>query len=148
MAAHRSVESCAKCHQYIDPPGFALESFDPIGGFRNRYRTTGKGDGASGKLFGRPIFEYRIGKEVDSSGTTSEGEAFSGIREFKQHLLKKEDQIARNFIRQLITYSTGAEIQFADREELERIYKQARANDYGVRGMIHGIVQSEIFRNK
>ena len=148
LAAPRTVESCAKCHQHIEPPGCPVERFLRICGVRSRSRTTGKGDRSSGKLFGRPIYEYRLGQQVDSSGTTSEGESFAGIREFKQYLLTKEDQIARNFIRQLITYSTGAEIQFADREELERIYKQARANDYGVRGMIHGIVQSEIFRNK
>lgn len=39
---HRSNESCNSCHQYIDPPGFALESFDPIGGFREFYRASSR----------------------------------------------------------------------------------------------------------
>ncbi len=38
LAKHRNSESCAGCHAKIDPPGFALESFDVIGGWRERYR--------------------------------------------------------------------------------------------------------------
>jgi hypothetical protein len=44
LAKHRQVASCASCHARIDPPGFALESFDVIGGWRENYRTTGKGN--------------------------------------------------------------------------------------------------------
>ena len=35
---HRDNPSCASCHSKIDPPGFALESFDVLGGWRDRYR--------------------------------------------------------------------------------------------------------------
>ena len=148
LAAHRRVDSCNRCHREIDPPGFALESFDPIGGFRTRYRSTGKGDRPSTKLFGRPVREYRLGPRVDSSGTTVRGEKFAGIRDFKRLLMKNEDQVARHFLNQLIAYSTGAEIQFADRNERDRILEKARGNGYGLRGMIHAVVQSEMFRNK
>jgi hypothetical protein len=41
---HRANESCAVCHQKIDPAGFALEAFDPIGGLRTHYRSNGAGD--------------------------------------------------------------------------------------------------------
>ena len=44
LAKHRQIASCANCHNKIDPPGFALESFDVIGGWREQYRTTGNGD--------------------------------------------------------------------------------------------------------
>ena len=148
LAAHRSSESCNRCHREIDPPGFALESFDPIGGFRTRYRSTGEGDRPDGDLFGRRINEYRLGQPVDPSGTTRDGDSFGGIREFKQFLLKQEEQVARNFLRQLVAYATGAEIQFADREELDRMLQKARTDDYGLRGMIHAVVLSELFRNK
>lgn len=148
LAAHRSAESCNRCHREIDPPGFALESFDPIGGYRTRYRSTGAGDRPDGNLFGRRIVEYRLGPAVDASGTTQDGDSFSGIREFKQLLLKKEDQVARNFLRQLVAYATGAEIQFADRDELDRMLQTARTDDYGLRGMIHAVVLGELFRNK
>ena len=148
LNAHRNVESCRTCHQHIDPPGFALESFDPIGGFRSRYRSTGEGSRPNEKLFGRAIREYKLGLPVDASGTTANGAPFSGIGEFKQLLLQREDQVARHFVRQLIAYSTGAEIQFADREELEQIIEQTEARDYGFRSVIHAVVQSRMFRHK
>jgi hypothetical protein len=148
LAAHRSVETCNRCHREIDPPGFALESFDPIGGFRTHYRSTGQGQVPEGTLFGRRIREYRLGLPVDASGTTPDGEAFSGIRDFKRLLLKEEDQIARHFLHQLITYSTGSEIQFADRAEVDQLLERSRNNGYGIREMIHAVVQSELFRSK
>jgi len=146
LAAHRNSETCARCHREIDPPGFALESFDPIGGFRTRYRATS----------GRQIpFQsilrfkaYNLGPRVDASGVTAEGKKFSGIVEFKKHLLEQQDQIAHHFISQLIVYATGAEIQFADREQVAEIAKQTRQEGYPVRTIIHKIVQSTLFRNK
>jgi hypothetical protein len=148
LAAHRGMESCNRCHREIDPPGFALESFDPIGGFRSRYRSTGQGDRPLTKLFGRPVREYRLGLPVDASGETSEGESFAGIRDFKRLMNSKEDQLARHFLNQLIAYSTGAEVQYADRKERDRLLEQAQREDYGIRGMIHAVVQSQMFRNK
>ncbi|MFK7820299.1 MAG: DUF1592 domain-containing protein [Planctomycetaceae bacterium] len=41
LAAHREVATCANCHRRIDPPGFALESFDEIGQFRTHYDSGG-----------------------------------------------------------------------------------------------------------
>lgn len=148
LAAHRDVESCNRCHREIDPPGFALESFDPIGGFRTRYRSTGQGQVPEGMLFGRRIVEYRLGPPVDSSGTSANGESFSGNRDFKRLLLNEKKQIARHFLCQLIVYGTGAEIQFADRAEVDRLLEQSKGGGYGIREMIHAVVQSEIFRSK
>ena len=148
LAAHREMESCNRCHREIDPPGFALESFDPIGGFRSRYRSTGQGDRPLTKLFGRPVREYRLGPPVDASGETSDGELFAGIRDFKRLMKPKEDQLARHFLNQLIAYSTGAEVEFADRKERDQILEQAGREGYPIRRMIHAVVQSKMFRNK
>ena len=151
LAKHRDVASCASCHQHIDPPGFALESFDPIGGFRHRYRTTGKGDWTKERYLtayhlGHPL--YRWGLDVDASGSTASGEKFRGIRRFRDLLLKEEEQVARNFVSQLITYATGAEVQFADRAEVERMLASAKADGYLVRDLLHAVVQSRLFLNK
>lgn len=148
LDAHRNVASCNRCHIHIDPPGFALESFDPIGGYRTRYRSTGEGDRPTERLFGRGIREYRLGQPVDASGVTPDGTAFDGIEEYKQWLMQQQDQIARHFLSQLIAYSTGAEIQFADRPELETMLKESRDYGYGIRSLIHTVVQSDLFRNK
>ena len=148
LDAHRNVASCNRCHVHIDPPGFALESFDPIGGYRTRYRSTGEGDKPTEQLFGRPIREYRLGQPVDASGITPDGTYFTGITEYKQWLMQQQDQITRHFLSQLIAYSTGAEIQFADRPALEAMLQESSDKGYGIRSLIHAVVQSKLFRNK
>lgn len=148
LDAHRNIASCASCHQHIDPPGFALESFDPIGGFRTRYRSTEKGSRTQRRLHGRRIHEYREGPAVDVSGVTADGQSFNGIREFKKILMDRKDQVARNLMTQLVIYSTGGEIQFADRDEIEKIAIKLSNESYPIRNMIHEIVQSQMFRNK
>src|SRR5205823_12339595 len=62
LAKHRQIASCASCHAKIDPPGFALESFDVIGGWRDFYRTTGNGGPVT--VDGRRM-PYHKGKTVD-----------------------------------------------------------------------------------
>jgi hypothetical protein len=148
LDAHRNVKSCARCHREIDPPGFALECFDPIGGYRTRYRSTGKGDWSKRILFGRRVYEYKEGRQVDATGVTAGGKQFAGIRDFKRLLLAQEEDVARNLLSNLMVYATGGEIQFADREELDELLERSREDQYPIRTMIHQVVQSEIFNNK
>ena len=148
LAAHRNEESCALCHKEIDPPGFALESFDVIGGFREKYRSAEKGETPKAKLLGRNIWEYKVGLPVDATGNTPEGDSFDGIRAYKKLLLKQNDQVARNVAEQLIIYSTGAEIEFADRIQVDKIMSKCKESNYGLRTIIHEIVQSPLFLNK
>lgn len=145
LAAHRDIESCNQCHREIDPPGFALESFDPIGGFRTHYRKSGKNQAFGGFA---DLFALNRGPAVDSSGVTTDGKEFLGIKQFKQHLVEHKEQVARNLLSQLVVYSTGGEIQFADRQHIESILNRTRANDFLIRDLIHEVVQSEIFLNK
>jgi hypothetical protein len=70
------------------------------------------------------------------------------VRDLKRLLLHDERQIARNLARQLVVYSTGAPVRFADRPQVEAILDRARPTGYGIKSLIHGIVQSELFRNK
>ncbi len=142
LAAHRDEETCNRCHREIDPPGFALESFDPIGGFRTRYRSTPPNGGVFSKIFSGK------GPRVDASGVMAGGKAFSGIAEYKELLLEREDQVARHLISRLLVYATGAEIQFADREKVERLARELSKKGYPVRTIIHKLVQSKLFRNK
>jgi hypothetical protein len=147
---HRADPSCASCHRKIDPPGFALESFDVMGGWRERYRAAvdnakpEPGVGFSGQRF---AFHYAL--PVDPAGTLPDGTAFGDVRQFKKLLLDREQAtVARNLAKQLLIYSTGAPIGFADRKRVEEILEQSRASGFGVRSMIHGIVQSSLFQNK
>jgi hypothetical protein len=145
---HRSQENCALCHQKMDPAGFALENFDVLGGWRDRYRATGEGQKEIG--FGKNglAFTFHLSQPVDPAGKLPGGGDFTNIRDFKQLLLKDERQIARNLAKQLLVFSTGAPIRFGDRPELEQILDHASANHYPVRTMIEEIVQSGLFLNK
>jgi hypothetical protein len=148
LAKHRDNESCAACHRDIDPPGFAMECFDVIGGFRNYYRSLENGEYPDKKLQGRKVWEYRVGPDVDATGELPDGRSFDNFAEYRELLLENEEQIARNVISQLIVYATGSEIQFADRDEVERILQKTKATGYGFRSIIHEVVQSRIFKLK
>jgi hypothetical protein len=146
---HRAIATCAACHKHIDPPGFALETFDPIGGYREFYRaTTGDRRNVLQVAFhtgGRGIFR---GPDIEQGGETHAGHSFRNIDDYKQLLLKDKDQLARNLTEKLLVYATGAEIQYADREVVEEIVAKIRHNNYGFRTLIHEVVQSRVFLNK
>jgi hypothetical protein len=145
---HRHTPACAMCHTRIDPPGFALETYDPIGNWREFYRVTERTKAGIVELprnTGRPAYH---GPNVEQGGTTPEGRAFKDIDDYKKILLEDQDQIARSLTRKLLIYSTGADIQFADREVVEQIVARIRARNYGFRTLIHEIVQSRVFLNK
>jgi hypothetical protein len=145
---HRNSDTCASCHRTIDPPGFALESFDVIGGWRERYRSLGQGEKPPWKLDGRDIWEYKLGPPVDASGQLADGRAFKDITEFKQLILADKAQFLLALTGKLLTYATGASIRFSDRPEVERIAAAVTAKDSGLRTLIHAIVQSPVFREK
>jgi hypothetical protein len=148
LAKHRGQESCAVCHRNIDPPGFALESFDVMGAWRNRYRSTVEGDPVEGSGHNGINFHFRLGLPVDASGELSDGRKFSDVRQLKQELLTDPEQLARNLAGQLIVYATGAPVQFSDRPQMARILARSKPGGYGVRSLIHEIVRSELFLNK
>jgi hypothetical protein len=149
LAKHRDQASCAACHSKIDPPGFALESFDVMGGYRERYRALGEppqrvpGYGKNGHPFA-----FRHGPPVDCTGDLPGGGKFADVREFKALLLADERQLARNLARQLSVYATGAPVGFRDRAAIESILDAAKPTGYGVRSLVHALVQSELFLTK
>ena len=145
---HRSLETCSACHAKIDPAGFALENFDVMGGWRERYRSEAEGELAQGIAKSGQKFAFRHALPVDASGVLPDGRQFQDIRELKQLLLVDERQLARNLARQLAVYATGAPIHFADREQIEKILDRVNSTDYGVRSLIVELVQSDLFLNK
>jgi hypothetical protein len=148
LEKHRTLETCNACHAKIDPAGFALENFDVMGGWRDRYRSEAGGELAQGIAKSGQKFAFHYALPVDASGELPDGRKFRDIRELKQLLLADEKQLARNLAKQLAVYATGAPIRFADREPIEEILERASSSHYGVRSLIHELVQSELFLNK
>lgn len=130
LAKHRESESCVSCHLTIDPPGFALESFDPIGGWRTSYGVGGKG------------------ARIDSSGSTREGEAFEGIVAWKAIQRQHDESLARGFVRHFLTYATGAVPRFSDETILDGIVERSAAEKHGVRALVTAALTSDIFLTK
>jgi len=149
LEKHRADISCASCHSKMDPPGFALESFDVMGGWRDHYRaakegiTPAPGIGMDGQRF---AFFYAL--PVDCTGALPDGPAFQDVRELKRLLLADPVPIARNFVHQLSVYATGAPVRFSDRPEIEKILQHTSADNYGARSIVHELVQSDLFQTK
>jgi len=161
---HRADSTCASCHAKMDPPGFALENFDAIGGWRDRYRLAGKpknirvGKGNDARTVEEPTIEIvsdsaflrnrvkmRLGSPVDASGQLPDGNTFKDINELRALLLKDEDALARNVVSQLLTYATGRAPRFGDRDEIESIVSKTKASHHGLRTIIEHVVASPLF---
>jgi len=147
LESHRKLESCSACHTKIDPPGFALESFDIVGGYRKAYRAI---DGKEREIgFGKngQKFAFHNALPVEPHGQLGKRH-FADIREFKALLVQDERQLARNLVGQLTVFATGAPVGFADRPKVEKLLDDAQSTTYGVRTLVRGLVTSELFLNK
>ena len=123
---HREVAACAKCHDRIDPFGFALEGFDPIGRARRK------------DLAGRPI---------DLKVKLLDGAQFEGIDGLRQYLMtQRRDQVVRFFCRKLLGYALGRGVHLADDPLIEEMNSTLRSNEYKFSSVVDAIVRSKQFR--
>jgi hypothetical protein len=127
LEKHRGSTNCASCHAKIDPAGFALESFDPVGRIREYYGRPGKS------------------LKVDTSGVTPDGHEFVDYNEWKSILLAEPEKLAKAFAGHLLSYGTGGGIRFSDEEALKEIVASTRHQEYGVRSLIRATVTSPLF---
>lgn len=147
LEKHREMVSCRGCHQMIDPLGFALESFNPIGGYRERFRSIGAGDRVDVMVDGRRV-SYKLGLAVDASGELMDGRSFTGFAEFKKLLLEQPEQFTGGLTEKLLTFATGREMGFSDRGEVRLLIGELAKSGSGLRTLIHLIVGSSIFQHK
>lgn len=145
---HRNLASCASCHKTIDPPGFALEAFDVIGGWRERYRVVGTARNPADRIRPVPNRSVSLGPKVDASGETATGERFSGPDEYKRVLMKHPDRFAHALVEKLAVFATGRVMGFSDRPALKALVHENAKAGRGFRDLIHRLVQSELFGNK
>jgi hypothetical protein len=134
LAKHSQDQTCNVCHRNIDPLGYALETFDPIGRWREKYPKP-KGKGTAPK--------------VDPSGKLPSGEEYANFADFKQVLLKsRRDLFTRNLIEQLLAYATGRHMERTDQYEIDDILGRVKADDYGLQTMVIEVLNSKIFRSR
>ena len=136
LKKHRDVQACADCHAKIDPLGFALEFYDPIGGYREFYPLVDVGDSRA------------LGKQVDGSGELPSGERFSDERGLKQVLMDRKDRFTYTLTEKLLVYGTGREMTFRDHELIEGIATDIAENGYGLRDLVVAIADSDVFKKR
>ena len=126
LKQHRDVASCNDCHRKIDPLGFALENFDPIGNWRNTY--------------GRNT-------EIDAAGELPNGKSFDDVEGLKAILVEQKDQFAKALTQKLLAYATGRHITPDDRPHIDTILANSQVAGDGFRDLIKLVVQSDPFRS-
>jgi hypothetical protein len=149
LEKHRSIESCNSCHRTIDPPGFALENYDVMGGWRENYRSLGKTFPAPAKeVTGGRNVQWRVGPPVDAAGETPQGQKFQNLADYKKLLLAQPHRFTRALTEKVATYGTGRGMGFSDRPELDRITLAVAQKKNGFRDLLHEVIQSPLFLYK
>lgn len=126
LEAHRDKPACAGCHTRLDPPGFALENFDPIGKWR----------------------DTENGKPLDATGTMPGGKNFTTPAEFRRLLMEDKSLFVRSLCTRLLGYATGRSVEIHDQPTLLRLEKTLRDNDYRSEPLIIALVKSALFRSR
>jgi hypothetical protein len=88
------------------------------------------------------------GSRVDASFALADGREFADIESFKALIAAEPRKLATGVVEKLITYGTGAPIEFADRKAVESIVDRAAADEYGFRSLVKGVVTSPVFLSK
>jgi hypothetical protein len=146
---HRSLAACASCHKKIDPPGFALESFDVIGGARTRYRSIGAGDPAPrGSIDPFIGISFKLGPAVDASGVLPDGREFRGIEELQDLMQADRGRLLGNLARQFAVYGTGRSVSFGDRDQIAAIVAGTQKKGGGIRTLLHELIESPLFQTR
>lgn len=127
LAAHRRNESCASCHDKIDPIGFGLENFDAIGRFRIE----------------------EAGKPVDASGTLPGGITIKGPAELRGAIQSRhEDEFLLNLTRRLTAFALGRALKPQDEGLIRSLMSDLKNAGYRADALVEAIVMSEAFRTQ
>ena len=145
LKRHTESASCAACHARFDPVGLALENFDVMGAWRERYRALELGEAITGIDRAGHDFSYSLATTVDASGELLDGRQFHDVRELKRVFAENPRQLARNLIHQWTVYATGTPVRFSDRREVETILDECSAQQYPIKDLFITFIQSRIF---
>ena len=124
LEKHRSVQACADCHAKIDPLGYALEGYDPIGHLRRAYPN---------------------GALIDTTGEYR-GQIVKSPADVRAYLVSNPDLMAQNLSHQLLTYALGRPLGFSDQPALRRLQADWKAKGYGLRELVHLVTTCELLR--
>lgn len=127
LMIHRTDQACAVCHERIDPLGFALESFDPIGRFRMADETGGK---------------------IDDTGELKDGTKFQGLAGLRDYLKKNEANFTTQFSRKLLGYALGRQTLPSDKALIAHMQDSLKKNGGKFSAAVLDVVNSRQFLNR
>ena len=127
LAAHTKEASCAGCHKRIDPVGFVLENYDPVGRWREVWP--------------------KSNKKIDPTGVLPDGTGLKDVTELKAWLVKNIDHFGLCLSEKLMSYATGRIPNYAERNELESIVRLNIDREKGFQDLLLDLIQSKTFRN-
>lgn len=127
LALHRKRADCRGCHEQIDPLGFALENYNPVGAWREVYAN---------------------GRKVDSDGVLFRAHSFADIVEFKDAILAEKDIFARALAEHLLSFAIARELRPSDDLALDKIVAATRADGYRIQTLLKQVIASNSFQMK
>jgi hypothetical protein len=151
LAKHRKDAACASCHAKTEPLGFALESYDVIGGWRNRYRIApekGTTPDTVKVFFNLEEKPVAVGLPVEAADVLADGRRFTDLAGLKPMLKENPKAIAQGLAKKLLAYATGRNPSFPDEDALNAIVQRTAAEGYGLRSLVIAISESDSFRRK
>lgn len=135
LAKHSTDRTCAECHRKIDPLGFSLETFDPVGRWRSTYP--------------KPRNSKLPAAKIDASGELPSGETYQDFASFKKIIREtREDLFVRHLIRQTLSYAAGRHMESADEFEIDEIHLAVKNQRLGLHDLLVRCLTSEIFRSR
>jgi mono/diheme cytochrome c family protein len=126
LEQHRKAPVCAACHALIDPPGLALENFDPIGRWR----------------------DADSGQPIDATTTLPGGIAVSGPSGLREALLSRPELFVSTLTEKLMVYALGRRLEAEDMPTVRHIVRDAARDDYKFSALVLGIVRSPQYQEK
>ncbi|QDV85050.1 DUF1592 domain-containing protein [Planctomycetes bacterium TBK1r] len=127
LSLHRERSDCKGCHEQIDPLGFALENYDPVGRWRSQYEN---------------------GRSVDVAGTLFRKHAFKDVVEFKDAVLAEKDRFTRALAGHLLSFGLARELSAPDQIALDQIAAATADDGYKIQTLIKEVIRSEPFQSK
>ncbi len=124
LEQHRANPTCASCHARMDPLGFALENFDPIGRWR----------------------EADHGVPIDAATVLPDGSKVDGPVAFRKALLARREEFVTNVVEKLLTYALGRGVDYHDAPTVRRIVNDAAVRDYRWSDIVLSVVKSIPFQ--
>ncbi len=126
LQQHRIDPNCAGCHDMMDPIGFALENFDPVGKFRER----------------------ADGVPVDASAVFWDGTDFDGPDGLYEMMLARDELFVRNVAEKLMTYALGRKVEYYDMPQVRKVVRDAADEEFRFSALVREIALSDAFTHR